>query len=312
MSGQFDPQTQRMVPPWVVYQQAGQLFEIQDLGTSFDAVPDDIGLLWIVQPKGLSSATQYAIDQFIMRGGKALIFVDPVAAVDAMPTEGMPQGMPPVGQASDLPLLFEAWGLTFDAQQVVTDAQLALTIGSPVTGMPIRHYGYLGISGDSIASNDIVTGDLTSINVAMTGQFGAAEESTLNLQPLLTSSTSSSTLPAARFAFMPDPAAIQDEFAPGGEIRIVAARISGSLESAFPNGAPVTTPDSSADTPAGEASSHLAESIEPVNLIVVADVDMLGDGLWVNVVQNFFGQQIANAFASNGAFAVNALEEFSR
>ena len=306
MTGQFDPQSQRMQPAWVVYQQAQQLFEIRDLGTSFEAVPDDVGLLWIVQPKNLSNATQYAIDQFVMRGGKALIFVDPVAAIDAVQAEGMPQGMPPMGQASDLPLLFEEWGIQFKSEEVVADAQLALSINSGFGSRPTRHYGYLGITPDRMSATDIVTAELSTINAAMAGRLQLADESEATLEPLLTSSPASSMLPATRFSFLPDPSALQDGFAPGDEALIVAARIGGTLPSAYPNGKPSTEIDDEKE----DTTGHLATSSEPVNLIVVADVDMLSDPMWVQV-QSFFGQQIANSFASNGAFVVNALENLT-
>lgn len=309
MTGQFDPQTQRMQPSWVVYQQAQQLFEIRNIGTSFEDVPDDIGLLWIVQPKNLSAATQYAIDQFVMRGGKALIFVDPVAAVDAQAAEGMPQGMPPIGQASDLPLLFEGWGIEFASQQVVADAQLALAINTGLSLRPTRHYGYLGIPAGNMSGEDIVTSELSSINLAMAGQLRLADDSSATLEPLLSSSPSSSMLPASRFTFLPDPSSLQDGFSPGGESFVIAARIGGTLSSAFPNGRPGPTPDTAAPADEGD-DAHLTASSDPVNLIVVADVDMLGDSLWVRV-QNFLGQQIATAFASNGAFVANALESLA-
>ena len=310
MTGQFDPQAQRMTPPWVVYQQAGQLFEIRDLGTSFEAVPEDVGLLWIVQPKNLSAATQYAIDQFVLRGGRALIFVDPVAGIDAMPMEGMPQGMPPMGQASDLALLFEGWGIGFDTQQVVADAQLALTISTGMSNRRTRHYGYLGITPDLISDDDIATMDLGTVNAAMAGRLSVAEDSDLAFEPLLTSSANSMLLPAASFSFLPDPTTLQRGFTPGGEPLVVAARISGTLQSAFPDGRPDPAPDSGESTDAEPAAGHLGASAEPANLIVVADVDLLSDPLWVQV-QNFFGQRIANAFASNGAFVVNALENLA-
>ena len=310
MTGQFDPQTQRMTQPWVVYQQARQLFEIRDLGTSFETVPDDVGLLWIVQPKSLSNATQYAIDQFVMRGGKALVFVDPVAGVDPSPVEGMPQGMPPVGQSSDLPLLFDAWGIDFDAEEVVTDAQLALQINTGLGSRPTRHYGYLGITSDRMNDSDIVTMELGTINAALAGRLRVSEGSAVTFEALLTSSGASTTMPASQFAFLPDPTALQRGFTSGGEPLVIAARVSGTLSSAFPNGKPTTTPSTGEDAAADESAGHLSESIEPANLIVVADVDMLGDPLWVQV-QSFFGQQIANAFASNGAFAVNALENLA-
>jgi len=315
MSGDFNPQTQRMLDPWVVYQQASQLFDIRDLGTDFNAIDSDIGLLWIVQPRSLSANTQYAIDQFIMRGGKALIFVDPDAEADpAPPMQGMPQGMPPMGQSSDLPLLFESWGIEYAADQVVADAQLALQISSPRSGQPMRHYGYLGLTANEINAEDIVTADLNTINLGTTGHFSVSEDSSITAEPLLTSSQSAKTMPSARFNFLPDPSVLQDGFSATGMEYVVAARVSGSLNSAFPNGAPVMSVDSgdgdSSIAEPGPGADHIADSAVPVNLIIVADVDMLSDQMWVQV-QNFFGQQIANAFASNGAFVINALESLS-
>ncbi|MDH3435013.1 MAG: Gldg family protein, partial [Gammaproteobacteria bacterium] len=310
MTGQFDPQSQRMQPAWVVYQQAEQLFEIRDLGTSFDEVPDDIGLLWIVQPRNLSNATQYAIDQFIMRGGKALIFVDPVAAVDPSPTEGMPQGMPPTGQASDLPLLFDGWGIEFEPQEVVADAQLALPINSGFSNRPTRHYGYLGITPDLMSREDIITAELGTINAAMAGRLRLVDDSAATLEPLLTSSPKANVIPATRFSFLPDPRSLQDGFVAGGEPLVLAARISGTLPSAFPNGKPSTDIGNTDDRNDAETAGHLRASATPVNLIVVADVDALSDSMWVQV-RSFFGQQIANSFASNGAFVVNALENLA-
>ncbi len=310
MSGQFDPQTQRMLPAWVVYQQAGQLFEIRDLGTDFETVPEDINLLWVVQPKNLSNTTQYAIDQFVMRGGKALIFVDPLAAVDAEQTPGMPQGMPPMGQPSDLPLLFDGWGIGFSTQEVVADAQLALSI-STGRGQPTRHYGYLGITPERMNADDVVTGELGMVNMAMPGQLTLADDSSATLEAMLSSSPVSAPLAASRFSFLPDPSVLQQGFTSGGQPLTVAARISGSLPSAFPNGRPATEVSIEAEPEdTSDGAEHLVESQDSVNLIIVGDVDMLSDPLWVQV-QNFFGQQIATAFASNGAFVMNALENLS-
>jgi ABC-type uncharacterized transport system involved in gliding motility auxiliary subunit len=312
MASQFDPQSQRMQPAWVVYQQAQQLFDIRDLGTDFDAVDDDVNVLWIVQPKNLSNVTQYAIDQFVMRGGKALIFVDPMAAVDAVQTEGMPQGMPPMGQSSDLPALFESWGIGYTSEQVVADAELALSINTGLTRRPTRHFGYLGVDAGRMSSDDIITADLNVINLAMAGRVTVSEESGLSLEPLLTSSGSASMLAASRFSFLPDPSVLQDGFVADRITYVVAGRVSGTLQSAFPNGPPETTVSSDAEPESadGAPEGHLSESVVPANIIVVADVDMLSDPTWVQT-QSFFGQQIANAFASNGAFVINALENLS-
>ena len=311
MAGGFDPQTQRMTQPWVVYQQAQQLFEVRNLGANPVEIPGDVSLLWIVQPKTLPAASLYAIDQFVMNGGRALIFVDPIADVDAMSSEGMPQGMPPMGQGSDLPQLFSAWGIEFSSDQVVTDAELALQI-TAMTGQPMRHYGYLGISGDRLNAEDVTTAQLNVVHLGTPGSLRAADDGPATIEPLLMSSPNSQKLAATRFTYLPDPSTLQSGFVPGGEPLVLAARVSGTLPSAFPDGPPPDTV-SSADEDAANADvpeTHRTESVDTANLIVVADVDMLGDHLWVQV-QSFFGQQIANTFANNGAFVVNALENLS-
>jgi ABC-type uncharacterized transport system involved in gliding motility auxiliary subunit len=315
MAGRFDPQTQQMREPWVAYSEVQQLFEVRNLETGFESIPDEISLLWIVQPKDLGNTTLYAIDQFVLRGGKAIIFVDPLADSDpAQAPQGMPPGMPPMGQGSDLPALFEAWGLEFSASNVVADAQLALQISAGASRRPMRHLGYLGITTEQLNADDVVTAQLSTINLATAGHFTLAEDSPATLEPLITSSQSASTIAASRFSFLPDPSSLQNGFSPSGVNYVLAARVNGTLPSAFPEGKPDATVSSEDGDIANDASAddggHLAESTGPVNLIVVGDVDMLGDQMWVQL-QSFFGQRIANAFASNGAFLVNALDSLA-
>ncbi|SVD57008.1 uncharacterized protein METZ01_LOCUS409862, partial [marine metagenome] len=262
-------------------------------------------LLWIVQPKNLADDVLYAIDQFIMAGGNAIIFVDPHAEVDSVSVEGMPQGMPPMGQGSNLPELFESWKIDFSSDEVVADAQLALQV-SGMDRRPVRHYGIIGITEDLMSPDDIITAELNVVNLSTAGSLRKLEDSAIDFQPLLYSSTFSQTMAATQFSFLPDPSTLQTSFVPDDTQYVLAARISGTLKTAFPNGAP---PDRNNNS-AGLTKEHLSETIESSNLIIVADVDMLADHLWVQV-QSFFGQQIANPFANNGAFVVNALENLS-
>lgn len=310
MTGGFDPQAQRMTEPWVVYEQAQQLFDLRNLGTEFDEIDDDVSLLWIVQPKNLGNDALYAIDQFVMGGGKVLVFVDPLADADPANTQGMPQGMPPMGQGSDLPELFEAWGVQFDQQEVVADAELALQI-SGMNRRPVRHYGYLGLTEQQMSRDDVITADLDVINVATAGHIAPAGDKSDHFEALLWTSATSQTMPGSRFSFLPDPASLQNDFVAGGEQLTIAARISGTLPSAFPDGSPPTSVSTEPEDDEAEADSeHISSSIEPANIIIVADVDMLNDPLWVQV-QNFFGQQIASAFAGNGSFVINALDNLA-
>ena len=310
MSGNFDPQTQQMIPAWVIYEQVQQLFEVRNLGTDIDAVDDDVSMLWIVQPKSLSNAMLYAIDQFVLKGGTAMIFVDPLAESDpAAPIQGMPPGMPPQGQNSDLPALFSAWGLQFSPNDVVADAQLALPVSAGPAGRPMRHPGLLGITEAQLNSDDVITADLNTINVGLAGHLSIAEGSAATMEPLISSSTASGIVASSRFSFLQDPSSLLNGFIPSGETYVIAARVSGSLPSAFPDGPPATdvSPEDDSESAEPDTAGHLSQSTDSVNMIVVADVDILSDRLWVQQ-QDFFGQRIANAFASNGAFVVNALE----
>ncbi len=310
MSGSFDPQTQQMIPAWVIYEQVQQLFELRDLGADIDVVDDDVSVLWIVQPKSLSNSMLYAIDQFILKGGTAMIFVDPLAESDpAAPIQGMPPGMPPQGQNSDLPTLFGAWGLQFSPNDVVADAQLALPVSAGPAGRQMRHPGLLGITEAQLNSDDVITADLNTINVGVAGHLSIAEGSAATMEPLISSGTASGIVAASRFSFLQDPSSLLDGFIPSGETYVIAARISGSLPSAFPDGPPATgvSPEDDSESAEPDTAGHLSQSTDSVNMIVVADVDILSDRLWVQQ-QNFLGQRIANAFASNGAFVVNALE----
>lgn len=322
MGGDFDPQSQQMTSPWVIQQQAQQLFDVRNLGSDVDAIADDIGLLWIVQPKELPESTIYAIDQYVLRGGKALIFVDPLAEIDASMPEGMPSGMPPQGQGSDLPKLFKAWGVDFSSHEVVADARLALQISGGMNRQPTRHVGLLGVTAAQLDQGDVTTADLESINVGTAGSLKVAAADGLTFEPLIESSDMAALMPVSRFSFLPDPSALLQGFKATGEKYVIAGRLSGKLNSAFPDGPPepvkAARDDAGTDTDAestkdGESQgkpAHLTESSQPANVIIVADVDLLSDRMWVQT-QNFFGQQVASAFADNGTFVTNALDNLS-
>lgn len=303
----FDPQTQQMREPWVVTEQARQLFELRTLAAGFDRVEEDVDILWVVQPKALPPASVYAIDQFVLAGGKAIIFVDPLAEIDAAAQPGMPPGMA-MAQGSDIPELFEAWGLEFSANEVVADDRYALTVRAG-DGRPVRHLGLIGIDAEAFDTEDVITATLSNMNFGVTGHFTTADDSPLTLEPLVTSSSEAALLPADRFRFLADPGTLADEFEPTGKRYVLAARASGELQTAFPDGPPPVEPTDDG-VPTAPRAEHLAASTAPANLILVGDVDVLSDRLWVQV-QNFFGQRIPTAFANNGDFAINALENFS-
>jgi ABC-type uncharacterized transport system involved in gliding motility auxiliary subunit len=304
VGGGFNPQTQQPTQPWVIVEQAKQLLEVRTLPTSVLTIEDDVDVLWIVHPSMLDDGTLYAIDQFVMRGGRALVFVDPNAEIlaGADPT-GM--GMP-TGASSTLDKLFDAWGVSFNTNDVVADNRYALSIGGRF--QPVRHIGLLGLDAEAMSQDDPITSGLSSINVGIAGHFELAEGATAKLTPLLSSSVESSLMPADRFQFLPNPEDLLSDFVPGGKRYVLAARLEGPLKTAFPDGAPAVE-GREEPVDAALADQHLAMT-DSANLVLVGDVDILSDRLWVQA-QNFLGQRLVTAFANNGDFVINALDNLS-
>lgn len=304
MTAGFNPQIQQMTEPWVITTQARQLFEIRTLTPGLAAVEDDIDILWIVHPQNLDAATLYAIDQFVLGGGRALVFVDPLAEIDMADAD--PTGMA-MGSASNLEQLFDAWGLTFSSANVVGDNRYALSISGGFGARPVRHLGLVGLDAASIDPEDVVTSGLGSINLGTAGHFSVADDAAIELAPLLVSSTEAAELPTSQFQFLADPETLLDGFMPSGEQYVFAARIIGPLTTAFPDGPPA--PGESGDAASDPSGPQLTSS-DSANVIVVGDVDILSDRLWVQT-QSFLGQQIVTPFANNGDFIINALDNLS-
>jgi gliding motility-associatede transport system auxiliary component len=301
MTGGFDPQTQQPSQPWAIDDQIKQLFDVRMVPAKTLHIDDDINVLWVVHPVNLDDDTKYAIDQFVMRGGRALIFVDPVAEVASA---GGPQlgG----GRSSTLEPLFTAWGVKFSTDQVVADNRYALSV--PGNFRPVRHLGLLGLDMAAMDQKDVITAGLDTINLGLAGHFTLADGAKVKFTPLLRSSPQSELIPAERFQFLSDPGELLNGFVPSGKQYVLAARLEGPLKSAYPNGPP-TVPDRQQPVDEALKSKHLA-STDDANIVLVGDVDVLSDRLWVQA-QNFLGQRLMNAFANNGDFVVNALDNLS-
>jgi ABC-type uncharacterized transport system involved in gliding motility auxiliary subunit len=311
MGGGFDPMAQRMREDWVTLEQARQLFEVRELEPG-EPVGDDVDVLWVVHPKALDDAALYAIDQYVLGGGHALVFVDPFAEIDQ---PGGIEGMQmPGGRSSTLGPLFDAWGLRYDPNRFVADATYALQVGGGMGARPVRHLGIIGPRGEAFASDDVLTAQLGSVNLAYAGWFELADDASVTLEPLIETSELAMPMDAARAAFLPDPSALQQEFEPTGQRYVLAARISGSVATAFPDGRPETgadmEPDGEAQADAEAPAPHRARSDGSIDVIVVADADLLADRLWVQM-QSFFGQRIPSPFANNGDLLINALDQLA-
>ncbi len=267
--------------PYAVYQQLRALFEVRTLQPSLTEVDPDVSVLVVARPKALPDDALHAIDQYVLKGGKALLFVDPWAESD------MDQR---ASKTASLPRLFDAWGLTMDPGRFVADPRLAISAGTGRRTVP--YPAWLALGDAERDRRDVVTAELGTINVATAGSLGVREGAGITLTPLLTSSPAGQLAEVALVAGRPEPEKLLASLSPQGSVQVIAARVGGRVKTAFP------------DRPG------LKESTAPANLIVVADTDLLEDRFWVET------QRAADAsalvpFAGNGDFVVNAVENLS-
>ena len=306
MQGQFNPMTGQMGDPWPIYTQLEELFTVRSLTPDTDHIDQDVDVLMLVHPKHLAQKTLYAIDQFVMRGGRILLFVDPNAGGD---TSGQDPSNPMAGMmadhSSDLEPLLKAWGVDYDPTKVIGDLELGLEVRTNMQSPPVRHIGILGLGHDDMDHKDVLTASLDKINLATAGWVAARPGAKITFEPLLLSSTSAAPIPAQRFNALTDPSTLRDGFKPTGIRYALAARITGPVDSAFPQGPP---PDEKA--PAGPPAAHLTKSAQPANIVIIADTDMLMDYMWVQM-HEVFGQRVAQAFANNGDLVANILDNLS-
>ena len=300
--------------PWTVVEQIKQFFEVKSLGLD-PKITDDIDVLMIVHPFGLSDKTLYAIDQFVMAGGKTMVFVDPYAEEGSRSNAAM--RLPP-DHGSNLEKLFKAWGVEYSQDNVLADLGLAQRVQAAVDpqGKPVitNYVAWLSFPADRLKSDDVITGQLRAINVATAGFLAKSEKADISFDPLIVSTESAAPMEAQKFRFQPNPAQILKTFEPKGKPLTLAARVSGKLKSAFPDGPPAAKDsDKKAEAEDKDGSAkkpHLKETKDIVNLIVVADSDILADSFWLQV-QDLFGQRLVVPTANNADFVINALDNLS-
>ena len=349
IDGGFDPVRGQATAPWMVMEYIRQLYEVRRVDIAgIDAnnhIDDEVDILMVVHPQDLSEEILYQIDQYIMRGGAIMLFLDPNA--DSMVTQS-PQGtLIPAGMRSELPRLLEAWGIAFENDKVLTDNELALRVVMGQSRRPSPHLGMLGVQRNYLAQNDIITNGLETINFSSAGAIAQLEETSTIFEPLIESSTDAMLMDAALLENVADPSVLFDEFVSSQQSYVVAARVSGLLDSAFPEGRPIVSEEgeesesqseitsnslASEDTVveqevvgSEEAEEEIAEAVEEevievrehisgsgtiANIVVFADTDFLSDRMWVQVAQ-FLGRRIPQPFANNGDLIINALDNLS-
>ena len=305
-------------PPWMVIEQMRQLFDVRSLDAASDSVPDDTDVLVLIHPKNLSDRMLYAIDQFVLRGGRVLAFVDANAEAE----QGVSMGgftMPARSRRSELDRLLEAWGVILEKDKIIGDLELAARVRMERDGreLTFEYPVWLTVQPGQMNQEDIVTRQLGNLSLGTPGSLLPAEGAATAFSPLIQTTRGAAVFSPDKVALSEDPQNLLRSYRPEDRTFTLAARVSGKVESAFTDGPPKaqTAEKETAESESGKQSPgserpHLAESEGAVNIIVVADTDLLQDQFWV-AVQDFLGTRIAVPTAANGSFVVNAVDNLA-
>jgi ABC-type uncharacterized transport system involved in gliding motility auxiliary subunit len=297
--------------PMAIIEQLRQLHRVETIGAEFDAVPPDIDVLMLVHPQNLPQKTLFAIDQFVLKGGKALVFVDPYSELQA--GERTQPGMP---ADSELEPLFKKWGVRLLPNTVAGDRQDAMRVavrGPGGAAQALDYVAWIKLRGADINREDVITAELKQLAMGSAGILEPVEAATTQIEPLVTTSPEATKIPVDKIAPLPDVAGLLTGFKSDHMRYTLAARIRGPAETAFPDGSPKPPPAAKPDMPEKQAEAatppadFLRRSMQPINVVVVADTDMLDDRFWADT-RDFFGRRVTVPFANNADFVANAIE----
>ncbi|MFK8069019.1 MAG: Gldg family protein [Gammaproteobacteria bacterium] len=297
--GQSSPDGRSNSPAWAVMDIMRGEYQVRDLGVQTSYIEPEIDTLLVIHPKSLKDKTLYAIDQFVLKGGKAIVFVDPMSETDeTMPDPQSQMTMPE--RHSTMPTLFDKWGIAFDTTKVAGDIEASIRVqsGNPNGPQEIAYIPWMRLQPKHFNKDDFSTNQLTLINLGTTGFLQKEEGATTTFTPLISTSENSMAYERDAVIFVRDPTALLDQFESGGKPLLIAARINGKVSTAYPEGRPA------ADE---KDPTFVSESKEDINLIVIADTDILADRFWVQY-QNFMGSRVPTPHADNAKFILNSID----
>ena len=296
-------QRQRPQRGWVAFSELKKDYDVREVAKDAEKIDDDVKALVVVHPKDLSEKTLFAIDQFVMRGGRLIACVDPFSFKDmqANAQQQNPMMMQMGGRAgpSTLGKLFDAWGVEFDTKKCVADDKAATQMrgrgGAVTTDATVLDLGKQNMEPD------VLTAGLSQLMFPYSGALSFKPTEGLSFTPVVCSSTNGACLVDATFLQM-GPESIRDQIKPDGVRRTLAARLSGKFKTAFPKG-PDWTEGSTNAVPKVVASGDSS-------VFLFADADFLSDEACVQVVDTLFGQQAALR-GDNLALFANIVEQFA-
>jgi len=299
----FNPFTRQSSEPWALANELKRDFNVTPVNMTAASIDKDLNVLVLIHPRDITDATEHALDQFVLRGGKLVVFVDPYAYFDQQPSP-IP-GIGGGGSSSTLPRLFKAWGVEMNPGKVIADVVYASGGGNRYTPT------VLTLNRTSFNRDDVVTSQIETLLYAFGGAFEVKPVEGLKATELLKSSPNSMLVD--NVVAMVSGEAATKGFKPDEKSRPLALRLSGKFRTAFPEGRPKADAPAAKDAKAKPEAAQeplLKEAVKENSIVLVADVDMLNDGAAVDV-QEVFGRRIVVPSNGNLAFAQGILEQLA-
>lgn len=315
------------LPVWLIMDQIREFFEVEKVEQNATEIPSRIDVLMVAQPNELTPQAAYAIDQYVLNGGKVLVFADPVAESAQMTL--MAKGG---NGRAQLAKLLSAWGIDLDFSKVAADISNARRVqfgGRDAQGMVTEFVAWLALGRKNLDESDTLSSGIDILQLASSGALTKSEGSAVEVTPIIKTSPEAMLIDSRKVGLGADPRSLLRDYKPGGQELVLAARLSGEAKTAFPKGRPFEEenaleaaggkPSDEAKTtddppPADEADAaerlkgHVAAG--RINVIVIADSDLLADRFWAET-RKVMGQDVVMPNSNNASFVIGALENLS-
>ena len=291
---------------WAFISELKRDFEVKQVPMEADKIDDDIKVLMVVHPKDIKDAALYAIDQFVMRGGKLIACLDPMCLADVQKQNPM-MPMPMPGAPSNLEKLLKTWGLTFETTKVVADMNFAKQLMVRQGAQPETIPTLLFLSAAGINKEDAVAAQVDEILLPFAGVFTGSPAAGLKQSVLLKTSKKSQLVEP--FLSQMTPSKIVDDFKESDISYALAVRLEGKFKTSFPDGKPKAE-DKDAEKPDDKPGDSLKETKVDNAVLLIGDTDFLSDQFSVQV-QNFFGQKMITPRNGNLALTQNIVEQLA-
>ena len=283
---------------WQFITELKKTYKVDEISTTSDSIDDDVDLLLVIHPKKLSDKLQFAIDQFVLSGKNAIVFVDPLCVSDDSP--GQNQYMR--DNKSSLDKLFRAWGIDMENNKALADMNMTTRVrtqNNKVESSPI----WLSAKEETLNADNVITANIESLLFPVTGALKKSSSSEYDFEGLIQSSLNANLIDSFKANF--GASGIRRDFSAAAEKFNIAAQVSGKFKTAFPAGKPKDKDEDKKDS--DDKKEYLKEAKTKSTVIVVADVDMLHDSYYLQK-QSFLGFKMTNMFNDNLNFLLNASE----